>query len=438
MKHRLLLLLPCLTAWLWLACGQGPLAGGSTSETEAAVYGYIRMPSGDAASGAHVIIRSSAYLVGSTEFTDFNRDTVTDANGFFKVKDMAIGKYVVEITHGDSLGLALTSEIGSKRNPKIDTVLSPLGAVTAFVQTNDTNEYSMEVYGIERQSKVDDNGDLRTPLPVGTFKLQISSDQITQAPLVFSNVEVIPNRDTLLGMVKLPSNANGEIGYWNFEESDSSILDQSPTGLNGKLGGAQRVAGKIGRALSFAHPAVVDLGIPQPDVFDFGAEQDFTMAAWIKIASPLPFNGDSQRILSKQQLSGRAYLLRTLPDGTAAISVRTAMSEANAFDQKGKSVVTDGKWHHIAGRRQQGWLTIFVDGKSEGSRFADSVFRAGDYVPPFSAHYSGNSELKNAAHNRLFIGGHFLGEQTVDGDIDEVHIYRRALTSQELQALANP
>jgi len=205
------------------------------------------------------------------------------------------------------------------------------------------------------------------------------------------------------------------------------------------LSGAIRSSGKIGKGLQLTYPNAIDLGIPKAGLVDFLPDQDFTLTAWVKISTPTPKMGDAQRIISMQTYLGRTYILRILPDGTAAISVRTALSPKEAYNQKSQKVVSDGQWHHLAGRRQKGWLTVFVDGKADGSSFADSVLRAGDYLPPFTPNHPPVDTLaEKAASQHLYLGGNFVGEQNVEGNIDEVKIYRRALSVAEILKLSLP
>ncbi|WP_447971237.1 LamG-like jellyroll fold domain-containing protein [Nitrospira sp. M1] len=207
-------------------------------------------------------------------------------------------------------------------------------------------------------------------------------------------------------------------GHWTFDEnSGTQATDDSGNVHHGTLlNGPSWTTGTIGGALDFdGSNDYVLIGDPSDGSLDMGAGQDFTLAAWVKTSDRTPNAGDSLRIISKQVSGGRFYTLRERIDGTVGFEIRT--DGGNYAGQLSTTTIDDGQWHHVAGTRQGGLLTIYVDGVAEGSTNGPT------------------GTLANSAP--LYIGHYQPGEgQNFHGLIDEVRIYQRALSASEITNLA--
>ncbi|MET7777767.1 sialidase family protein [Streptomyces mirabilis] len=180
------------------------------------------------------------------------------------------------------------------------------------------------------------------------------------------------------------------------------------------LGGARETAGVRGGALEFdgADDAV---RLPYQDRLPLGTK-DFTASLWFRYTAtggeqPLLWMGgigttQPQVWMRAEPASHRITALITTRNGAAAptsASVRTA------------SAYNDGQWHHLALRRGAGLLTLSVDGTAVGaSDVPGSVSRNS----PFGVH------VGQRTHSRAYF----------TGAIDEVRVYDRALSDDELSA----
>lgn len=180
------------------------------------------------------------------------------------------------------------------------------------------------------------------------------------------------------------------------------------------LGGAQETAGLRGGALEFdgADDAV---RLPYQDRLPLGTK-DFTASLWFRYTAtggeqPLLWMGgigttQPQVWMRAEPASHRITALITTRNGAAAptsASVRTA------------SAYNDGQWHHLALRRGDGLLTLSVDGTAVGaSDVPGSVSRNS----PFGVH----------------VGQRMDSRAYFTGAIDEVRVYDRALSDDELSA----
>lgn len=180
------------------------------------------------------------------------------------------------------------------------------------------------------------------------------------------------------------------------------------------LGGAEETDGVIGGALSFdgTDDAV---RLPYRRQLPLGTE-DFTVSLWFRYSAasgeqPLLWmggigTGQPQVWVRGEPANNRVQGLITVRNGASAprsASVRTT------------GAYNDGQWHHLALRRGDGLLTLFVDGTSVGT--AD--------VP---GSVSGNSPFG------VHVGQRVDGRAFFTGAIDEVRVWDRALSDEEVAA----
>ncbi|MCX5353504.1 sialidase family protein [Streptomyces mirabilis] len=180
------------------------------------------------------------------------------------------------------------------------------------------------------------------------------------------------------------------------------------------LGGARGTAGVRGGALEF--DGVDDaVRLPYQDRLPLGTK-DFTASLWFRYTAtggeqPLLWMGgigttQPQVWMRAEPASHRITALITTRSGAAAptsASVRTA------------SAYNDGQWHHLALRRGGGLLTLSVDGTAVvAADVPGSVSRNS----PFGVH----------------VGQRMDSRAYFTGAIDEVRVYDRVLSDDELSA----
>ncbi|MFI5697052.1 exo-alpha-sialidase [Kribbella sp. NPDC051586] len=170
------------------------------------------------------------------------------------------------------------------------------------------------------------------------------------------------------------------------------------------------VAGKFGQARDF--DGVDDaLQLPYAESLAVGAG-DFTAMAWIKYgASTTPqaifwgynINEFSQFWLRAEPSDSRIRGLITTGGNTAAVQTTKAYN--------------DNAWHHVALQRKAGTVSIWVDGAQAASVAAPS----GSVSPgrPF----------------KMYVGQRLDGAHHFDGSMDEVRLYRCALTATEINSI---
>jgi predicted outer membrane repeat protein len=210
----------------------------------------------------------------------------------------------------------------------------------------------------------------------------------------------------------------GLISHWAFDEGSGSTAYDSFGDNDGNLMGAPNwTTGQVDGALSFDG---VDDYVEVPDAPSLDGMDALTITAWIKTDS----SGDYMGVVSKYIHSSGdnlddSYCLLLDPSGAVIFQY----NPGNIYVIKLSSpTVADGSWHHIVG----------VYTGTEGSIYID-----GNEVPLFRDYSDPGGSLNNT-DVQLTIGSS-NNNGTLDfffqGTIDDVRIYDRALSAEEIRQL---
>ncbi|MBP7948795.1 MAG: alkaline phosphatase family protein [Verrucomicrobiales bacterium] len=204
---------------------------------------------------------------------------------------------------------------------------------------------------------------------------------------------------------------------------DGSAADNSGRGNHGVLqGGSAYAAGRNGQALVLNGAQFVSLG--QPSDLQFGAATDFTIAAWVR--STNPWTADPVLISNKDWASGTnvGWFLGGQTDGsTWQWNFKGAAAVRKDFETGG--AISDGAWHHLAvSHRRAGFAEMYHDGV-----FLGSVAIAGagstDTTAPLGIHIGRDGTGTAYAWSSDLL-------------VDDLKIWRRALSSADIAQLAPP
>lgn len=221
--------------------------------------------------------------------------------------------------------------------------------------------------------------------------------------------------------------ATDEIRFARFNEAwlqprrgpDPTTADLAPHAEPAAvLGGAQETDGVSGGALSF--DGVDDaVRLPYSDRLPLGTK-DFTVSLWFRYTATTgdqPFlwmggvgTSQPQVWLRGEPAGNHVRALITTRDGATAVHT-TSVVTAGAYN--------DGQWHHAVVRRGGGQLTLSVDGTTVSTTdVVGSVSRNS----PFGVH------LGQRVDSLVYF----------TGSLDEVHVWDRLLTDDELTAEKPP
>lgn len=202
--------------------------------------------------------------------------------------------------------------------------------------------------------------------------------------------------------------------HFTFERlRNNRVLDDSEYGMEGlSFGPAPVTGGVAGHAMHFDGTddyIVVD----SPMVSDF----PFTMATWVRTTLP---DSENRRIMEIANRSGQSSVYSVFisygDPCIGAVSPTTPWVNSSSYVN-----INDGDWHHVA--------AVFA-GDTDKRLYVDGTLRTtlSDTVP-FSSEVDsltlGRDGDSNPNPLRFF-----------EGDLDEVHVYDRALTQNEIQTLA--
>lgn len=207
-------------------------------------------------------------------------------------------------------------------------------------------------------------------------------------------------------------------GYWTMNAADliSGVeLDKSTSKVNLTTYGVTSTSGRIGEALTFngRNGALVASSAPAMDL-----TSSLTISAWIRTTN----STRQEAIVSKYDTSGTesGYLLKTTASGVLAFRVGGKNSSAGSREATDTKKVNNGQWHHVAAVVTLGRsVTFYVDGTASSTQNLPSLnasspaaFEIGSIVYPFYATF-------------------------FTGSIDDVRVFRSALTAADIVKLAS-
>jgi hypothetical protein len=202
------------------------------------------------------------------------------------------------------------------------------------------------------------------------------------------------------------------VGEWKLNESSGNAADTSGNGNTGTVYGATWTTGKYGNALSFDGNDYVS--VADSNSLDFGAN-DFTIAFWVK---PNALGSDHE-FISKFYNTGTWGDGIILEHAAGGVGLRF-VTRPNTADTIGTQVsyansISVGYWSHVVALRTGSTLKLYINGleKASTTGSADNV----------------NTNVNMEIGRLGSIGRYF------NGTIDEVRIYNRSLSADEIKAL---
>jgi hypothetical protein len=219
-----------------------------------------------------------------------------------------------------------------------------------------------------------------------------------------SNNQAIETGDFIHGM-----DMTGNIGLWHMDETSGSIIDSSGNDNNGTVNGGVNYNedGKLNKALGFNG---IDGYVEIPNHASLNPTTAITTMAWVKWdidpatsvhqwAAILNKNADNQYRLQHNQLNtGFEFGIRT--------------SEGSRW-ATGSTIPQQDVWYFVVGTWDGSVVRLYVNGVLEGS-----ANRGGTMLTSTS---------------NVNIGRRTSNDRFFNGKIDEVAIFNRALSAQEVE-----
>jgi hypothetical protein len=209
--------------------------------------------------------------------------------------------------------------------------------------------------------------------------------------------------------------------WWTFDENSGiSANDASGNGRNGVLtagtGGVPVwVAGRSGSALQLDKAS--DNYVEVVVTATWGFSSALTVSGWVKKAAP-----DSNGVWIARWLAGHdSFSMEIGPPGMPNIAMaRLSPAGSGGTTLNGNRQITDTAWHHYASvfDGSTGLFSIYVDG------VLDAQVSTG-----YTSFFPVQDQVQLGGWPECCTG------QTIDGTVDDIRLYSRALTESEIQSL---
>ncbi len=223
------------------------------------------------------------------------------------------------------------------------------------------------------------------------------------------------------------------VGRWTFDNvNGDAVIDEglvAPAANGTLVNGAAIVEGKLGNAVSLDIDAAQYVDLGNPGKLDIG-DSDFTISAWIKTS----YTTDPSVIISKggnwdSDLNPGIRTMFTVGEGATTGHIGLSLDDdATKVNTGGDTLVADDLWHHVVTQREGQSIRIYVDGMLDGSN---------DTLPDgYSLDTSAfNAYIGTIDDSRMDPPGP-APDRSFDGLIDEVAVYARALSADEIAGMA--
>ena len=209
---------------------------------------------------------------------------------------------------------------------------------------------------------------------------------------------------------------SGLISWWPF---NGNANDESTYTNDGSVNSATLTIDRFGNAnKAYSFDGGDDyIDIPHDSIFDFGTNINFSFSFWLNTSTYHNISG----IISKETTSipGIGYQVMILENKPRFDFMSNG---PNDIDFRGDTTINNGSWHHIVltANRSNNTISFYLDGVINSS-LVDQNLSIGNVSNP--------SSLKIGVERSY--GNHF------NGKLDDIGIWNRALTEQEITDLYN-
>jgi len=204
------------------------------------------------------------------------------------------------------------------------------------------------------------------------------------------------------------------VGLWSFESLQGAVARDTKGPSNGRIrGNPASASGVVGNAIQLNGRTDL-VTIPHTADLDF-CEASFSISAWVNVYT---LDRGQQMIMAKNVYSaGRREWGLMLDDDNR---FRFYLQQNGWQTVGSKTIPTPGLWYHLAVTMDAGRVRLYVNGRPEG----DAVL--GSSIPRTTAPMT---------FGGINDGGQL--RQMLFGAIDEISLYRTALTAGALRTLAD-
>ena len=236
------------------------------------------------------------------------------------------------------------------------------------------------------------------PLSGNNFNGSVDDVRIYNRAL--SQAEITKLYDNYQPKVLTGDMQKGLIGYWDFEEIGTTYYDRGYNSNNATSTADYHTdSGKVGKGVSLNGTQILSVAnspsLQQPT--------PLTLAGWFY------FN-------SLSSPSTDIYLIHKFEYKATLKSYNSKPSLNIGGEKTGNTTMLIGRWYHIAATCDSSGVKIYLNGVLDGS--------------------NSTSCSVTSASNPWYLGGYTPASPRLNGKMDEIRIYNRALSASEIYSLA--
>ncbi len=209
------------------------------------------------------------------------------------------------------------------------------------------------------------------------------------------------------------------VAIWLFDEGNGDKTRDYVNGHDGEIQGSLKwVDGMFGKALEFPGVNGNYVSVPHKDSLSLA---NWTITAWVK---PEDNNSAFQVFMRKANPGNvRNYSLKIYENENNPLQMeysRDAGAGGYCNGAHGNITLTDGSWHHVAGTYDGEATRIYLDGILE----SEAACPEKEWPP-------------DTNDGPVTIGATFEGAGPAKGIIDDVSLFKRALSEDEISNIMN-
>jgi hypothetical protein len=215
--------------------------------------------------------------------------------------------------------------------------------------------------------------------------------------------------------------ADGLVGRWSGNGDSKDSLGRHHGTVKQNVTYTSDRHGQANSAFAFSGKGGL---ITVPDHNELDTDDAFTLSVWVKPNKLVDRNGRYAQILSKWNYSANGngdYILYITVNGCPSLYVGHREKTHTEDSLRVPSSIPTGAWTHLAATFDRGKISIYVNGKLGATKTLATIK---------------HTSRREYEHDYIAIGAKWDGKYSLDGAMDEVAIWRRALGAKEILAVA--